>query len=99
MRVILSVDTDSIQGGNMKLKPIRDRLVVQVLEADTVTKSGIFIPDAAAEKPSQGDVLAAGTGKIDVDGQIVPMVIQAGDRVLFAKTAGQNKTEKRSLNK
>ena len=73
----------------MKLKPIRDRLVVQVLESETVTKSGIFIPDAAAEKPSQGDVLAAGTGKVDIDGKIVPMVIQAGDRVLFAKTAGQ----------
>ena len=73
----------------MKLKPIRDRLVVQVLESETVTKSGIFIPDAAAEKPSQGDVLAAGTGKIDVDGKIIPMVIQAGDRVLFSKTAGQ----------
>jgi chaperonin GroES len=73
----------------MKLKPIRDRLVVQVLEAETVTKSGLVIPDAAAEKPSQGDVLAAGTGKVDIDGKIVPMVIQAGDRVLFAKTAGQ----------
>ena len=46
----------------MKLKPIRDRIVIKLLEAETVTKSGIFIPDAAAEKPSQGDVLAAGTG-------------------------------------
>ena len=73
----------------MKLKPIRDRIVVQVLEAETVTKSGLVIPDAAAEKPSQGDVLAVGTGKIAEDGTIVPMVIQTGDRVLFSKTAGQ----------
>lgn len=73
----------------MKLKPIRDRIVVKLLEAETVTKSGLVIPDAAAEKPSQGDVLAAGTGKIDVDGRLVPMVIQAGDRVLFNKNAGQ----------
>jgi chaperonin GroES len=73
----------------MKLKPIRDRLVVKLLEAETVTKSGLVIPDAVAEKPSQGDVLAAGTGKIDIDGRIVPMVIQAGDRVLFSKNAGQ----------
>ena len=73
----------------MKLKPIRDRIVVQVLEAETVTKSGLVIPDAAVEKPSQGDVLAVGTGKIAEDGTIVPMVIQTGDRVLFSKTAGQ----------
>jgi len=73
----------------MKLKPIRDRIVVQVLEAETVTKSGLVIPDAAAEKPSQGDVLAVGTGKIAEDGAVVPMVIQTGDRVLFSKTAGQ----------
>jgi chaperonin GroES len=73
----------------MKLKPIRDRIVVQMLEAETVTKSGLVIPDAAAEKPSQGDVLAVGTGKLAEDGTIVPMVIQTGDRVLFAKTAGQ----------
>ena len=73
----------------MNLKPIHDRIVIRLVEAETQTKSGIFIPDAAAEKPSQGDVLAAGTGKVDIDGKIVPMVIQAGDRVLFAKTAGQ----------
>ena len=73
----------------MNLKPIKDRIVIRVLEAETATKSGIIIPDAATEKPSQGDVLAAGTGKVDIDGKVVPMVIQAGDRVLFSKTAGQ----------
>lgn len=73
----------------MKLKPIRDRIVVKLLEAETVTKSGLVIPDAAAEKPNQGEVLAAGTGKIAEDGTVVPMVVKEGDRVLFAKHAGQ----------
>ena len=73
----------------MKLKPIRDRLVVQVLESETVTKSGIFIPDAAVEKPSQGEVLSAGTGRVTDDGILLPMTVKAGDRVLFGKHAGQ----------
>jgi chaperonin GroES len=73
----------------MKLVPIRDRIVVRLLEAETKTASGIVIPDAAAEKPSQGEVLAAGTGKIAEDGKTVPMVVKAGDRVLFSKFAGQ----------
>jgi chaperonin GroES len=73
----------------MKLKPIRDRIVIKLLEAETVTASGLVIPDAAAEKPSQGQVLAAGTGKIAPDGTVVSMVIKEGDRVLFSKHAGQ----------
>lgn len=73
----------------MKLKPIRDRIVIKVLEADSVTASGIVIPDAATEKPSQGDVLATGTGRVAEDGSIVPLIVQTGDRVMFAKTAGQ----------
>lgn len=73
----------------MQLKPIRDRIVVRTLEAETVTKSGIVIPDNAAEKPNQGEVLAVGTGRVAADGQIVPMEIKSGDRVLFGKLAGQ----------
>lgn len=73
----------------MKLVPIRDRIVIRLLEAETKTASGIVIPDAAAEKPSQGEVLAAGGGKIAEDGTLVPMVVKAGDRVLFSKHAGQ----------
>jgi len=78
-----------ILGDYMKLTPIRDRIVVRLLEADTVTKSGIIIPDSAAEKPNQGEVLAAGTGKIGENGVTVPMVVKAGDTVLFSKFAGQ----------
>jgi chaperonin GroES len=73
----------------MKLKPIRDRIVIKLLEAETVTRSGLVIPDAAAEKPSQGEVLAAGNGRVIEDGTVVPMVIKEGDRVLFSKHAGQ----------
>ena len=58
----------------MKLIPIRDRIVVQLIEAETTTASGLIIPDAAAEKPSQGDVLAVGTGRIAEAGELVPMV-------------------------
>jgi chaperonin GroES len=54
-----------------------------------VTKTGLVIPDAAAEKPSQGQVLAAGAGRITEDGTTIPMEVKAGDRVLFSKHAGQ----------
>jgi len=73
----------------MNLKPIRDRIVIKVLQAETVTKTGLVIPDAAAEKPSQGEVLAAGTGRVTQDGVTVPMEVKSGDRVLFSKHAGQ----------
>ena len=73
----------------MKLKPIRDRVVIQLLEAETATKSGIIIPDAATEKPNQGKVLATGEGRITEEGVVVPMEVKAGDLVLFSKYAGQ----------
>ena len=73
----------------MKLIPIRDRIVVQLIEADVTTASGLIIPDAAAEKPSQGNVLAVGTGRVDHDGTVIPMVVAVGDRILFSKTAVQ----------
>lgn len=73
----------------MKLQPIRDRIVIKLVEAETKTAAGIVIPDAATEKPSQGEVLAVGTGKIAPDGTQVAMVVRAGDRVLFSKHAGQ----------
>jgi chaperonin GroES len=73
----------------MKLTPIRDRIVVRLVDVETTTPSGLIIPDAAAEKPSQGDVLAVGTGRVTEDGTVVPMVVKVGDRVLFSKTAVQ----------
>jgi len=73
----------------MQLKPIRDRVVIKVLEAETATKSGIIIPDAATEKPTQGRVLAAGEGRITEEGVVIPMEVKVGDLVLFGKYAGQ----------
>jgi len=83
----------------MKLTPIRDRIVVRLIDVETTTASGLIIPDAAAEKPSQGDVLAVGTGKIAEDGTVVPMAVKVGDRILFSKTAVQTvKVDKEEFN-
>jgi len=73
----------------MKVNPISDRILIKPEDKDTVTSSGIVIPDSAAEKPLKGKVLAVGTGKIAEDGSITPLVIKEGDTVLFGKTAGQ----------
>ena len=73
----------------MKLKPIRDRIVVRLMAPETKTESGIVIPDNAAEKPNQGEVLAVGTGRVADDGSVIQMVVNTGDRVLFSKNAGQ----------
>ena len=73
----------------MNVKPIRDRILVKPEEKDTVTASGIVIPDNVAEKPLKGKVIAVGTGKIAEDGSIIPLVIKSGDTVLFGKFSGQ----------
>jgi chaperonin GroES len=73
----------------MQLKPIRDRVVIRLVEAETATKSGIIIPDAAVEKPDQGEILATGEGRITEDGVVIPLEVKTGDRVLFSKNAGQ----------
>lgn len=72
----------------MNLKPLSNRVVVRRVDSETVTKGGIFIPDAAAEKADQGTVLAVGPGKRE-NGEVFPVNVDVGDRVLFAKTAGQ----------
>lgn len=73
----------------MKIKPIRDRIVVKSIPKETQTQSGIVIPDTATEKPMQGDVLAVGTGRIAENGSIVPLTIKAGDKVLYGQHSGQ----------
>ena len=72
----------------MNLKPLHDRLIVRPAEAEEVTKSGIIIPDAAKEKPVQGEVLAAGPGKYDEAGKLTPMGVKVGDFVLYGKYSG-----------
>ena len=73
----------------MKLRPLADRVIVKRLENETKTASGIVIPDAAAEKPDQGEVLAVGPGKTDDSGKLIAMNVKVGDVVLFGKYSGQ----------
>lgn len=72
----------------MNVKPLYDRLVVKRLDADTVSAGGIFIPDAAAEKPDQATVLNVGAGRIYGEGTLVPLSVNVNDRILFTKGAG-----------
>ena len=73
----------------MKLRPLHDRLVVKRLDNERKTSSGIVIPDNAAEKPDQGEVLAVGNGKILEDGKVRPLDVKVGDKILFGKYSGQ----------
>jgi chaperonin GroES len=73
----------------MKIRPLHDRIIVKRLEEELKTASGIVIPDTAAEKPDQGEVLAIGKGKVLDDGKIRPLDVKVGDRVLFGKYSGQ----------
>ena len=73
----------------MNLRPLNDRVIVKRLENETKTASGIYIPDNAAEKPDQGEVVAVGPGKQDEDGDRIAMSVKVGDRVLFGKYSGQ----------
>ena len=73
---------------SISIKPLEDRIVVQTLEAEQTTASGLVIPDTAKEKPSKGEVVAVGPGKHADDGKLVPMAVKVGDMVLFNKYAG-----------
>ena len=72
----------------VKLKPLGDRLVVEPIEQEEATASGILLPETAKEKPQEGKVIAAGPGKLDDSGKRVKMEVKEGDRVLYAKYAG-----------
>ncbi len=72
----------------MNLKPLGDRVVVKVLEAEEKTASGIVLPDKAKEKPQQGEVKAVGTGKVLENGNRLEMEVKVGDKILFSKYAG-----------
>ena len=73
----------------MKIYPHRDRIIVQVVDADTVSAGGIVIPDAAKEKPNRGKVLSVGTGRLTDTGTVIPMEVKQEDTVLFGQFAGQ----------
>ncbi|NIA18902.1 MAG: co-chaperone GroES [Xanthomonadaceae bacterium] len=72
----------------MNIRPLQDRLIVKRLEGEEKTKGGIIIPDAAKEKPMEGEVVSVGKGKVLEDGKVRPLDLKAGDRILFGKYAG-----------
>lgn len=72
----------------MKIRPLHDRVVVRRLEEETTSAGGIVLPDSATEKPSQGEVIAVGTGKILDSGDVRPLDVKAGDKVLFGQYGG-----------
>lgn len=73
----------------MKLRPLHDRVIIKRLDNERKTASGIVIPDSAAEKPDQGEILAVGNGKAGDDGKVRPLAVKVGDKVLFGKYSGQ----------
>ena len=72
----------------MKIRPLQDRLVVKRVKEEETTKGGIIIPDAAKEKPQEGEIVAVGSGARDETGKLIPLDVKAGDRVLFGKWSG-----------
>ncbi len=72
----------------MKLRPLHDRVIVKRMEEETTSPGGIVIPDSATEKPSRGEVIAVGNGKILESGDVRPLDVKAGDKVLFGKYSG-----------
>ncbi|MCB1683276.1 MAG: co-chaperone GroES [Pseudomonadales bacterium] len=72
----------------MKIRPLHDRVVVRRLEEESTTAGGIVLPDSASEKPSRGEVLAAGPGRILDNGETRPMDVKVGDKVIFGQYGG-----------
>jgi chaperonin GroES len=72
----------------MKFRPLHDRVAVRRLDAETKSAGGIIIPDTAAEKPQQGEIVAAGPGARDETGKLVPLDVRKGDKILFGKWSG-----------
>ena len=72
----------------MNLRPLHDRVIVRRMEEETMSAGGIVIPDNAAEKPSRGEILAVGNGKITDSGDVRALSVKVGDKVLFGKYAG-----------
>jgi len=72
----------------MQLKPLSDRVVVEPLEQEEKTASGIYLPDTAKEKPQRGKVVAVGPGRRAQNGELVPMSVRVGEEIIFAKYAG-----------
>jgi len=73
----------------MNIRPLHDRVIVKRIEEERKSAGGIVIPDTAAEKPDQGEIVAVGKGKKDENGKVIPLDVKVGDKVLFGKYSGQ----------
>ena len=73
---------------SVNIKPLEDRIVVKALEAEQTTASGLVIPDTAKEKPQEGEVVAIGPGRVDDNGNRVPLDVTVGDKVIYSKYGG-----------
>jgi chaperonin GroES len=76
------------EGASMKIKPLGDRILLKRIEEEQKSKGGIVIPDTAREKPQEGKVVAVGKGRLLENGELVPLEVKKGDRVLFGKYSG-----------
>ena len=76
----------------MKIRPLQDRILVKRIDEEETTKGGIIIPDTAKEKPQEGKVIATGKGKVTDSGDVLPLDVKKGDRILFSKYAGTEVT-------
>jgi chaperonin GroES len=72
----------------VRLRPLGDRVIVKPIEKKDEIRSGLIIPDTAKEKPQEGEIIAAGKGKIGEDGKLIPMDVKAGDKILYGKYSG-----------
>ena len=73
---------------SVTIKPLEDRIVIKSIEAEQTTASGLVIPDTAKEKPQEGEVIAVGPGRVDDNGNRVPLDVSVGDKVIFSKYGG-----------
>ena len=92
LRTVAAALTSLTQIGmetRMKIRPLHDRVIVKRIEEERKTASGIVIPDTAAEKPDQGEIVAVGKGKKDDSGKVIALDVKPGDKVLFGKYSGQ----------
>jgi chaperonin GroES len=83
--IVLKVEVDIV---SVNIKPLEDRIIVKQVEAEQTTASGLVIPDTAKEKPQEGEVLAVGPGRIDDNGNRVPLDVKVGDKVIYSKYGG-----------
>ena len=72
----------------MKIRPLHDRVIVRRVEEKKTTASGLIIPDSSTEKPSRGEVVAVGNGRISVEGKVIPLDVKVGDTVMFGQYSG-----------